>query len=57
MVHKRIELKDYYDFLGDNGANPVVDLYLPYNMVEMNRQNQKRPCMIVCPGGGYGFCS
>ena len=57
MVHKRIELKDYFEFLGDNGANPFVDMYLPYNMVEMNRQNQKRPCMIVCPGGGYGFCS
>ena len=57
MVHKRIELKDYFEFLGNNGANPFVDMYLPYNMVEMNRQNQKRPCMIVCPGGGYGFCS
>ena len=57
MIHTGIELKDYFDFLGNNGANPIVDIYLPYNMTEMNRQGQKRPCMIVCPGGGYGMCS
>lgn len=57
MKHERLELKNYFDFIGANGENPMLDLYLPYNMVEMNRQNQKRPCMIVCPGGGYGMCS
>lgn len=57
MKHERLELKNYFDFIGTNGENPTVDTYLPYNMVEMNRQNQKRPCMVVCPGGGYGMCS
>lgn len=57
MKHERLELKNYFDFIGANGENPVVETYLPYNMVEMNRQNQKRPCMVVCPGGGYGMCS
>ena len=57
MLHKVIELKNYFDFLGDDGKNPTLTLYLPYNMVEMNRQNQKRPCMLICPGGGYGMCS
>lgn len=57
MVRKKIELKEYFEFLGDNGKNPTLDIYLPYNMVEMKRQNQKRPCMVVCPGGGYGMCS
>ncbi len=57
MLHKKIELKSYFEFLGENGKNPTLDLYLPYNMVEMNRQNQKRPCMLICPGGGYGMCS
>ena len=57
MKHERLELKNYFDFIGANGENPTVDTYLPYNMVEMNRQNQKRPSMIVCPGGGYGMCS
>ena len=57
MKHERLELKNYFDFIGANGENPVVETYLPYNMVEMNRQNQKRPCVVVCPGGGYGMCS
>lgn len=57
MQHERIELKNYFGFLGENGADPTLDIYLPYNMVEMNRQNQKRPCMVICPGGGYGGCS
>lgn len=57
MKHERIELKDYFGFLGEDGRNPYIDIYMPYNMVEMNRQDIKRPCMIICPGGGYGMCS
>lgn len=57
MQHERLELKNYFEFLGADDANPTLDIYLPYNMVEMNRQNQKRPCMLICPGGGYGGCS
>ena len=57
MKYEVLHLKDYYPFLGENGCDPTVEVYLPYNMTEMNRQNDKRPCMIVCPGGGYGMCS
>ena len=57
MKHERIELKNYFGFLGEDGRNPYIDIYLPYNMVEMNRQDRKRPCMLICPGGGYGMCS
>jgi len=57
MRCERIKLKEHFEFLGNNGANPVLDIYLPYNMTEMRRENRKRPCMIVCPGSGYGFCS
>ncbi|MBQ7638866.1 MAG: alpha/beta hydrolase [Clostridia bacterium] len=57
MRCERIRLKDEFEFLGKNGADPVLDVYLPFNMPEMRRENQKRPCMIVCPGGGYAFCS
>ena len=57
MRCERLFLKDYYSFLGDNGKNPTLDLYLPFNMDEMNRQNRKRPCIVICPGGGYGFVS
>ena len=57
MRSERIRLKYYYDFLGDGGKDPTLDLYLPYNMPEINREKDKRPCLLVCPGGGYGFCS
>ena len=57
MICEKIELKKHFTFLGENGNNPTLDIYLPYNMVEMNRQNQKRPCLLVLPGGGYGMCS
>ena len=23
----------------------------------MRREHNKRPCLLICPGGGYGFCS
>ncbi len=57
MICKNIYLKDEFSFLGENGRNPSLEVFLPYNMTEMNRQDSKRPCLIVCPGGGYGFCS
>lgn len=57
MKYEVLHLKDYYPFLGEDGCDPTVEAYLPYNMTEMHRENDKRPCMIVCPGGGYGGCS
>lgn len=57
MVCKRLELKDFFSFLGENGKNPTLDIYLPYNMVEMGREKQKRPCILICPGGAYSMCS
>ena len=57
MRYEKIYLKDHFPFLGENGCDPTVELYLPYNMTEMNRQDQKRPCMVLCPGGGYGMVS
>lgn len=57
MVYEKLHLKDSFPFLGENNADPVLELYLPYNMTDMHRENQKRPCMVVCPGGGYAMCS
>lgn len=57
MKYEVIHLKDSFPFLGENGCDPTVELYLPYNMTEMNWQDQKRPCLIVCPGGAYSMCS
>ena len=54
-----LHLKEYFSFLGDGGCDPTLSIYLPENAcaTEMGRKNTKRPCMIVCPGGGYGMCS
>ena len=57
MRHEKIRLKYYYDFLGDGCKDPTLELYLPYNMAEMKREKDKRPCLLICPGGGYGMCS
>lgn len=55
MIIKKLKLKDYFSFLGENGADPTLDIYLPDEV--MDREDYKRPCMLVCPGGGYSFCS
>ncbi len=57
MKYEILHLKDYFSFLENGGCDPTVEVYLPYNMTEMHRENRKRPCMVVCPGGGYGMCS
>lgn len=57
MVASRFYLKDFYPYLGEDGRNPTVDAYLPYNLKEMDRQDEMRPAMVVCPGGAYHFCS
>ena len=57
MIHEKLYLKDYYSFLGKDGRNPYLETYLPFNLTEMHRENRKRPCMVVCPGGGYSMCS
>ena len=57
MKYEVLHFKDYYPFLGEDNCDPTVEAYLPYNMTEMHREKDKRPCMIVCPGGGYAFCS
>ena len=52
-----LHLKDYFSFLGEDGRDPLLEVSLRYNMTEMKRENDKRPCIIICPGGGYGICS
>lgn len=57
MLCEKIYLKTYFDFLGRDGAEPVLYTYLPYNLKEMKRENDKRRSILICPGGAYGFCS
>jgi len=57
MIYKTINLKDEYEFLGEDGRNPKLDAYLPSNLSELKREEQKRPCIVICPGGAYLMCS
>lgn len=52
-----ISLKEKYQFLGEADRNPTLTCYLPYNLAEMGRENEMRPSIVVCPGGGYYLCS
>ena len=43
--------------LGAADAAPTLTAYLPDNLSEMGRQERLRPCLLICPGGGYVMCS
>ncbi len=57
MYHTVVNLKDIYPVLANNNRNPYVVTYLPDPMTEMDRGDWKRPCMLICPGGGYAMTS
>lgn len=53
MRYEVLHLKDTFPFLGENGCDPTVEVYRQENLTVLGRENQKRPCLIICPGGGY----
>lgn len=55
MRCETIHLKDIYPFLGEDGKDPALETYLPHNYA--SRKDQKRPCILLCPGGGYRIVS
>lgn len=57
MVVKQIYLKDYFPELGKEGCNAYVDCYIPKPMEEMVLEKDTFPCLVICPGGGYGMVS
>ena len=52
-----IHLKERFPILGEAGKDPLLTVYLPTPMLDGRLQNEKRPCVLICPGGGYGFVS
>ncbi len=52
-----INLKEKYEILGEADRNPTLTCYLPRNIAEMGRENEMRPTILICPGGGYANCS
>ena len=57
MKHEILHLKDFYPQLGENGCDATLTTYLPDNLSEIDRSSEKHPCLLICPGGGYEFCS
>lgn len=57
MIYRIIHLKDIFPFLGEQNADPTLAAYLPDNLSEMGRDDWRRPCLLICPGGGYVMCS
>ena len=57
MYCETLHLKDSYAFLGENGRDPQLELYIPENLKELDRSCEKRPSVLLLPGGGYRFVS
>ena len=51
MLYKKIFLKEI-DSRFEN-SNASLRIYIS----EQNESVQLRPGMLICPGGGYGYCS
>ncbi len=53
-----IHLKEKFPVLGDDGRDPLMTVYVPDPLLQREElRNKKRPCVLVCPGGGYHFVS
>lgn len=50
-------LREHFPALEQIHSEGFVTAYLQDNLSEMGRENALRPCLIVCPGGGYRMCS
>ena len=58
MRCEAIYLKDFFSQVGANGCNAKLDTYLPDPITEVaGWENRKKPCIVICPGGGYGMVS
>lgn len=57
MLHKIIHLTEVFPQLKHNNCDPKLTVYLPDNMIRIGRCDQKHPCLLICPGGGYAAVS
>ena len=53
MKYTKIHLKDYFPVLGQEGRDPWLAAYLPYDENPIKCQRYDRPSILLCPGGGY----
>ena len=53
MRHETIYLTEHFPQLKGDGCEPKLEIYLPEAMVDMGWGDKKKPCVFICPGGGY----
>lgn len=57
MKYQALLLRECFPILQNLDTAAVVTAYLPDNMSEIGQEHKKRPCLLICPGGGYEYCS
>lgn len=57
MKYEILHLKNSFPALGEHDCDATLTTFLPDNLTEMGRDDENRPCLLICPGGGYGCCS
>lgn len=59
MICEKIALRERFAALNDCSDAPTLSIYLPDNLSELGEdaENKRRPCLLICPGGGYSLCS
>lgn len=56
MINKIIYLKEIFSGLKDSTYNPTLTTYIADSSREI-RPGDRRPSIVICPGGGYEFTS
>lgn len=56
MIHTTIQLNEIFTGLAADEKGATLHTYIVDNSPEIDL-NRKRPSIIICPGGGYGFTS
>lgn len=57
MKYQNRFLQECFPVLQNLNSEASITAYLPDNMSEIGQENKKRPCILICPGGGYEYCS
>lgn len=56
MIYKKLDLKQEFSFLKEYDSDAMLEIFINEHS-EQFREIPKKPTIVICPGGGYGFCS
>lgn len=56
MIYEKVELNEWFDGLKGTGEGATLHAYVQDNSKEIEI-DRRRPTVIICPGGGYGYTS